>query len=138
MPVSNHMPREERRILVVDDEITIHILLQELLSSMGYAASCAQDGKEALHLYESAKLRGQRFAAVIVDYNLPDGMNGSEILKRLRAIDPQVMAILSSGYTQNPIMANHAHYGFHGILPKPYTRQQLFNVLHDVLRIREP
>jgi CheY-like chemotaxis protein len=123
---------------VVDDETIIHVVPQDLLSSMGYEVYCAQDGKEALSLYESVKLRGQHFTAVIVDYNLPDGMNGYEILKRLQAIDPQVTAILSSGYTQNPIMANYTHYGFHGILPKPYTPQQLFEVLHNVLRAREP
>jgi CheY-like chemotaxis protein len=137
MLVINDIPREDRRILVVDDESIVRVVLQELLSSMGYEVCCAQDGTEALSLYANAKLRGQSFAAVILDYNLPDGMNGHEILERLRTIDPQVIAILSSGYTQNPMMANYARYGFHGILPKPYTPQQLFAVLHDVLRVRE-
>lgn len=137
MRVISDMPREDRRILVVDDETLIRVVLQDLLSSMGYEVTCAQDGTEALSLYKSAKLRDQSFAVVILDYNFPDGMNGYEIFERLRAIDPQVIAILSSGYAQNPIMANYARYGFHGILPKPYTLQQLSEVIHDVLQVKE-
>jgi signal transduction histidine kinase len=121
------------RILVVDDEDMIRNLLRQLLESLGYTVECVQDGPEAVAAYQHAQAVGQSFAAVILDYTIPGGMGGLETLNCLRALDPQVKALISSGYANNPVMADWAYYGFSGVVAKPYTIAQLQEALHNVL-----
>jgi CheY-like chemotaxis protein len=122
------------RILVMDDEDMIRDLLSEMLSSIGYEVDCAQDGAEAIALYERAKDAGQPYVAVILDITIPEGLGGRETFERLRVIDPQVKAIVSSGYANDPVMANAVQYGFSGVAPKPYTVKELSDVLHRAIR----
>jgi signal transduction histidine kinase len=121
------------KILVVDDEAMIRNVLHQLLESLGYTVECVQDGTEAVAAYQRAQAVGQPFAAVILDYTIPGGMGGLETLARLRALDPQVTALISSGYANNPVMADWAAYGFSGVVAKPYTITQLQEALHHVL-----
>ena len=121
------------RILVMDDEEMIRKVLRQLLESLGYTVECVQDGTEAVAAYQRAQAVGQPFAVVILDYTIPGGMGGLETLARLRAIDPQVTALISSGYANNPVMADWAYYGFSGVVAKPYTIAQLQEALHHVL-----
>ena len=121
------------RILVMDDEEMIRGLLRALLETLGYTVECVQDGAEAVAVYQRAQAAGQPFATVILDYTMPGGMGGLETLNRLRAIDPQVKALISSGYANNPVMADWAYYGFSGVVAKPYTMAQLQEALHNVL-----
>jgi signal transduction histidine kinase len=121
------------RILVMDDEEVIRNLLRELLETLGYTVECVQDGAEAVAVYQRAQAARQPFAAVILDYTIPGSMGGLETLNHLRAIDPQVKALISSGYANNPVMADWAYYGFSGVVAKPYTMAQLQEVLHNVL-----
>jgi CheY-like chemotaxis protein len=121
------------RILVVDDEAMIRDLLCQLLETLGYTVECVQDGAEAVAAYHHAQAAGQPFAAVILDYTIPGGMGGLATLHHLRTIDPQVKALISSGYAANPIMADWAYYGFSGVVAKPYTMAQLQEALHTVL-----
>ena len=121
------------RILVVDDEEMIRNVLRQLLESLGYTVECVQDGTAAVAAYQCAQAAGQPFAVVILDYTIPGGMGGLETLTRLRAIDPQVTALISSGYANNPVMADWAYYGFSGVVAKPYTMAQLQEALHNVL-----
>jgi len=113
------------RILVMDDEEMIGELLQALLSSLGHEVVWVRDGTEALEVYQQARATGQRFAAVILDHTIPGGMGGVETMARLRALDPQVKAMISSGYANGPVMANWAEHGFRGVIPKPYTLERL-------------
>jgi signal transduction histidine kinase len=121
------------RILVMDDEEVIRNLLRELLETLGYTVECVQDGAEAVAVYQRAQAARQPFAAVILDYTIPGSIGGLETLNRLRALDPQVKALISSGYANNPVMANWAYYGFSGVVAKPYTMAQLQEALHNVL-----
>jgi signal transduction histidine kinase len=121
------------RILVMDDEEVIRNLLRELLETLGYTVECVQDGAEAVVVYQCAHAARQPFAAVILDYTIPGSMDGLETLNHLRAIDPQVKALISSGYANNPVMADWAYYGFSGVVAKPYTLAQLQETLHNVL-----
>ena len=117
----------------MDDEDAIRDVLSEMLTSLGYEAACARDGAEAMALYQSAKAAGQPFAAVILDATIPGGMGGRETLKRLRALAPQVKAVISSGYANDPMMANFAQYGFSSVLAKPYTIAALHDALQRVI-----
>ena len=121
------------RILVVDDEESVRDVLQEMLTHVGYTVDTVAAGEAAIAQYARALATGDRYAAVILDYMLPGGMGGHDILEQLRTLDPQVTALLSSGYADDPIMAAFAQYGFCGVIPKPYTLETLVDVLHRVL-----
>ena len=117
------------RILVMDDEEMICELLQALLASLGYGVVCVRDGTEALAVYQQAQATGQGFAAVILDHTIPGGVGGVDTMTRLRAVDPHVKALISSGYANGPVMARWAEYGFRGVIPKPYTIERLQEAL---------
>ncbi len=121
------------RILVMDDEASIRKVATMLLARSGYTPVTAADGAEAVALYRTARDRGQPFAAVIMDLTVPDGMGGAEAVKQLRLIDPGVKAIVSSGYSNDPVMANFREHGFLGVVPKPYDPVELAAVLGEVL-----
>jgi CheY-like chemotaxis protein len=122
------------RILVMDDEEIIRDLLYEILTSLEYEVVCAQDGAEAIALYEDALTSGRPFRAVILDITVPGGMGGKEAMAYLRAIDPHVRALVSSGYANDPIMAHFAEHGFSGVVTKPYTVQRLQDALLRILQ----
>ena len=118
----------------MDNEEMIRGLLRALLASLGYAVECVRDGTEAVAAYQKAQTAGQPFSAVILDYTIPGGMGGLETLAHLRAIDAQVIALISSGYATGPVMADWVHYGFSGVVAKPYTVNQLQKALHHALQ----
>jgi PAS domain S-box-containing protein len=121
------------RILVMDDEAAICDVACAMLTSLGYDVTCAQDGAEALMLYYNAKAAAQPFTAVLLDLTVPGGMGGRETMAQLRAIDPQVKAIVSSGYSDAPVMGDFRQYGFSAVIVKPYTLAELGEVLRRVL-----
>ncbi len=124
-------------VLVMDDEEIIRDLAGELLSCLGFEVSLAKNGEEAISLYRNAMEKGKRYHLVIMDLTIPGGMGGKEAIRRLREIDPGVTAIVSSGYCNDPVMADYAAYGFKGVLPKPYDGNQLSQILQDTLSRNE-
>ncbi len=122
----------EGRILVMDDEELVRELASDMLTRLGYEVITAIDGAEAIELYKAAMESGDRFAAVIVDLTVPGGMGGRQTIQRLIEIDPEVKAIVSSGYSNDPILANFTEYGFKGVVAKPYKIRELSEVLHRV------
>jgi CheY-like chemotaxis protein len=121
------------KILIMDDEAMVRNLAVNMLTRLGYAVESACDGAEAIALYQRAKDAGQPFAAVILDLTVPGGLGGQETIAVLQQLDPQVHAIVSSGYAEDPVMADFRHYGFSGVVTKPYTVQELGNVLQRLL-----
>jgi len=103
---------------------------------LGYQSQCARDGAEAVALYQQARDAGQPFTAVLLDLTIPGGMGGKETIAHLRAMDPQVCAIVSSGYANDPLMADFRAYGFSGVISKPYTMEGLHEVLQRVIEDR--
>ncbi len=126
------------RVLVMDDEQDILILVREMLELMGYEVQVARDGAEALQRYLAAMRGGNPFSAVIMDLTVPEGMGGKEAIRRLKELDPQVKAIVSSGYSYDPVMASFREYGFSGVIPKPYVMDELGRVLDEVIRSPGP
>jgi len=123
-----------KRVLVMDDEEMIRKLSIHMLSRLGYNAEVSVDGAEAVELYKKAKKSGEPFDAVILDLTNDLGMGGREAVQRLLEIDSNVKAIISSGYSNNPIMSNPGAYGFKGVLSKPYTSNELSIVLNEVMK----
>jgi two-component system, cell cycle sensor histidine kinase and response regulator CckA len=123
------MPSPLQRILVMDDEEGIRELTSQLLNTLGYEVTAVTDGVEAVNTYERAMRRGENFQAVILDATIRGGMGGLATIARLRNIDPSVVAIICSGYSDEAALAEFLQYGFRGALPKPFTRRDLAEVL---------
>jgi CheY-like chemotaxis protein len=121
------------KILVMDDEEMIRDLAEELLSSLGYDAVVALDGVEAIELFKKAREMGEQFSAVILDLTVPGGMGGEETLKNLLKIDPNIRAIVSSGYSTDPILSKFKRYGFRNVAVKPYKIEDISRVLDEVI-----
>src|SRR5712692_972680 len=121
------------KILLMDDEEILRKVAAALLQRMGYQVRLAKDGNEAVALYREAMQAKTPFSAVILDLTVPGGMGGEECLRRLKEIDPQVKAIVSSGYSNDPIMAKFKEYGFQGVVAKPYQLDELSRTLAKVV-----
>lgn len=121
------------RVLIMDDEKSVIQVAVEMLKFMGFAAEAAKDGSEAITLYKKAHKENRPFDAVILDLTIPGGMGGKETIKKLLEIDPHIKAIVSSGYANDPIMADFASFGFKDVIAKPYKIQELNDVLLKVL-----
>ncbi len=116
--------RREGRVLIMDDEDYIREVATGILVSFGYSVDVASDGIEAINKVEAALAEGDPFVAVILDLTIPGGLGGRETLPLIRAIDPDVRAVASSGYADDPVMAAPRSFGFDASLIKPYHRDE--------------
>ena len=123
-----------KRMLVIDDEEIIGLALSNLFDGEGYNVKVVGSGSEAVEAYKKAKESGGHFAAVIMDLVVPGGMGGKEAVAEIKSIDPDVRAIVSSGYSSDSIMSNYRHYGFSGVISKPYNIAELSRVLSEVTK----
>jgi two-component system cell cycle sensor histidine kinase/response regulator CckA len=121
------------KILVMDDEEMVREVAEQMLEYLGYSVTFAKDGREALGLYQEGMNSGQPFAAVIMDLTVPYGLGGKETMQELLKIDPQVKAIVSSGYSNDPVMAKYRECGFAEVLGKPYRISELGAAVHKVI-----
>ena len=122
------------RILIMDDEEIIRNFACDALRHFGYEVDSAISGDEAINLYKRAGELGQPFNAVILDLTVPGGMGGKETVKELLKIDPGANVIVSSGYSNDPIMAEYNKHGFKGIVAKPYKPKELSEVVSKVIK----
>ena len=121
------------RVLLMDDDDMVRTTTSEMLKRIGYEVVGSAEGNETLEKYKTAKNSGEPFDAVILDLTIPGGMGGKETILKLRAFDPAVKAIVSSGYSSDSIMANYLQYGFSGVLTKPYQTKDLSSALQKVV-----
>lgn len=122
------------RVLIMDDEMPVLELTGSVVRELGYDFELARDGNEALERYARAQQANNPFDLVIMDLTVPGGMGGKETMENLLKIDPAARAIAASGYSNDPVMANHREYGFKGIICKPYDIDKLGRVLTNVLQ----
>ncbi len=123
------------KVLVMDDEASILKIAAKMLEKIGFSVETAPGGREAIELYKNSMDGGEPFDAVIMDLTIPGGIGGKEAIREILAFDPKARAIVSSGYTDDPVVANYGEYGFKGIAAKPYTMKQLQEVLIKVLKL---
>lgn len=132
-PAPDGVEKGSGRILIMDDQEAILTVMSEILQDLGYRVDTAVEGGQALKMYEMSMREGDRYDAVIMDLTVPGGMGGKETISELRRLDPHAVAIVSSGYSNDPVMANYKEHGFSDVIPKPYTIEQLSNVLKRAL-----
>ena len=127
------LARGAGRILIMDDEAHVRAVVTEMLGELGFDTDSACDGQEAIDLYKKAMNTPESFDVVIIDLTIPGGMGGKEAIAKLRTLDPQVKAVVSSGYANDPVMANFSDYGFCGVIPKPYRLQTLNDTMREII-----
>ncbi|MHB8809509.1 MAG: hybrid sensor histidine kinase/response regulator [Desulfobulbaceae bacterium] len=121
------------RILVMDDDAAVREVAKQMLMELGYTPSLTSNGEEAVAAFATARQEGNPFACVILDLTIPGGMGGRDTVVQLAAMDSTVRAIVSSGYSSDPVVANYRKYGFQAAVNKPYSLNELSRVLHQVL-----
>lgn len=123
---------EKRRVLLMDDEEMVRTVVGEMLKMVGHEVEFARDGREAIDLYVKARESDHPFSAVIVDLNVPGGMGGREAVEELRRIDSGLKAVVSSGYSSDPVVENYREYGFDAVISKPFRVSDLSDALRMI------
>ena len=121
------------KILVMDDEEAIRVLLEQMLGHLGYTVEVTRNGEEAIERYVKAQTLNQPFSAVILDLTIPGGLGGKDTIQRLRLLDPKIRAIVSSGYSNDPVLSNYRSFGFQGMVAKPFRLDELSEALYQLL-----
>ncbi len=127
------IPTGSGRVLILDDEEMIRRLASGMLQQLGYEPVCTADGQETLTLFRRARQAGRPFAAVILDLTIPGGMGGRETARQILAEHPEARLIVSSGYSNDPILADFRAHGFCEAVAKPYRTRDLAEALHRAL-----
>jgi CheY-like chemotaxis protein len=126
--------RRACRVLLLDDEREILSTSGEMLRRMGHEATLARDGAEAVAACREAVASDRPFDVAILDLTIPGGMGGREAGARMREIDRHIRLIASTGYSNDAVMGDHKAYGFQGVLPKPYRREELQAIVETAAR----
>lgn len=120
-------------ILVMDDEPMVREVLGVVLPYLGHRVETVEGGAEAVAAYRRALAEGRRFDVVILDLTIPGGTGGLDTLAALRALDPAVVAVVSSGYSDDAVMADPGRFGFAAVPAKPFTVDAVSRVLAPLL-----
>jgi PAS domain S-box-containing protein len=130
-PVESHKGQHQGngKALVMDDEDFIRESTGAMLESMGYEVAMAQDGQEAISLLTRIIKEGNSLALAILDLTIPGGMGGLETIAEIRKIDEKVIAVVSSGYGDDPVVADPSKYGFSAAIVKPFRKNELVELL---------
>ncbi len=123
-------------ILVMDDEQMIRDMTTDMLEYLGYSVTTCENGSEAIDAYKSALKSVTPFSAIIMDLTIPGGLGGKETAQQILAFDPQACMIVSSGYSNDPIMSDYSKYGFKGAVAKPYKITELGQLLNSLLLLQ--
>jgi signal transduction histidine kinase/ActR/RegA family two-component response regulator len=132
-------PREDTftkgsgHVLVMDDEEEMRYTTGDMLVRLGYSVDYAGDGDEAVAKYRKAQEQGRPFDAVIMDLTVPGGTGGKEAVRKLLEIDPDAKTIVSSGYSEDPVVADYRSFGFRGMVNKPYRLRDLSEAVAAVI-----
>ena len=105
----------------------------DLLAHLGFEVETVSNGQDAIKLYKEKLNSDSPFDVVIMDLTIPGGMGGKETIQKLLEIDPEVKGIVSSGYSNDPVMAEHEKYGFTGMVHKPFEVEELVATLRKVI-----
>ena len=121
------------KVLLMDDEQVILDVTHEVLKFLGYEVMFARDGAAALELYRQEHDKGCPFDLVILDLSVPDGIGGKEAFEKLHALEPDAKIVISSGFTNDPMLTDFASFGLSGVLAKPYRITEIKALLEKMI-----
>lgn len=131
--IKTYIEKGTGRVLILDDEKMIREVAGEMLEKIGYDVEVSDNSAQAIELYSQSMKDNNKFDVVILDLTLPGDIGGEEVIKELIKIDPEIKAIVSSGYSNDPVMSNFKEYGFKAVVPKPYRINDLSAALKQLL-----
>jgi PAS domain S-box-containing protein len=131
-PIPAASQGNKKKILLMDDEKMLRDMAKMMLGTIGYEVTVAADGDAAVNLYKQAFETNNPYDLVILDLTIPGGMGGKEVMETLQQLDPGLIAIVSSGYADDPVVSNYRQYGFIDALSKPYNMQEMKNLLSRI------
>ncbi len=118
----------------MDDDPFVREVVSEQLGFLGYNVEVAEEGEEAINLYKKAKSEGAPFDLIIMDLTIKGGMGGKDAVKKIREVDKDIPIIVSTGYSDDDIVAEYRDYGFSGVLTKPFKMEELKETLERLLQ----
>lgn len=131
------VPAEHRaRVLFMDDEAQIRVLVQKILTAHGFDVYCTRDGQEAIDAYRKANEFGAPFDLILMDLDVRGGMGGMEAVARMRAEFPNLKALLTTGYVDDALLESHRDHGFLGVIPKPFQVERLVGVVAKLAGVK--
>jgi two-component system cell cycle sensor histidine kinase/response regulator CckA len=122
--------RGSGRILLMDDEATIQRSLEKILGMMGYSVECRSNGKDTLTFLNDEIASARSFTAIILDLTIPGGMGGKEVAVEIQKMNLHIPIFVASGYSNDPVMANPNKYGFTDSICKPFTIDEISELLN--------
>ena len=125
------------QILLMDDDEMVSEVAQAMLQYLGHETILARDGQEAIRLYRQSLEKDHKFELIIMDLTIPGGMGGKEAVREIHKIDPEARVIVASGYSNDPIMASFAEYGFCAAVIKPFQMQELAAGIENALNFKQ-
>jgi CheY-like chemotaxis protein len=124
---------QDGSVLIMDDDELIRDIASSILTHLGYEVTTCASGEEAIEFYKTSMESGTPFLAIIMDLTIPGGLGGKEAAEQILSLFPKACLIVSSGYSNDPIMSNYKDYGFSGAIAKPYNMLEVENVLNSLL-----
>jgi CheY-like chemotaxis protein len=128
---------ESARILIMDDDKQVCTIARKMITRFGFQSSVVSDGKQAVIAYQAAKDEQDPYDVVLMDLTIPGGMGGKEAILKILETDPNACAVVISGYSNDPVLANYQDYGFKGMLVKPFKISELKKCLETVLKTKQ-
>ena len=120
------------KILIMDDDASICRICTLLLNLLNYEVDSVSNGEQAVELYSQAMKTKTPYLAVILDLNVKTGMGGLETVKKLRAIDPDLYAIMASGSSVDNAITSYQTHGFNASLPKPFRLRDVTQCMEKI------
>jgi PAS domain S-box-containing protein len=121
------------QIMVIDGEEMLLNIARRMLVHLGHECICVKNSMEAIEIYKHLWKTGSPVDGVIVDLTIPGGMGGKETAGAIYDINPEAKIIVSSGYTNDPVMNDYDEYGFCAAIAKPFDMAELKNTLNSVM-----
>ena len=122
----------------MDDEHVICATVSAMLKTMGYTPVCMENGEKALHYFQEASLANQSIAGMLFDLTVPGGMGGKEAVLEIRKINQEIPVFVSSGYADDPVMAQPRQYGLTASISKPFLRSEFAKLLSQHMNHATP
>jgi CheY-like chemotaxis protein len=121
-----------KRILLMDDDPMVQMVVEKLLTKKGFKVECTQSGEATIRKYQEYLTGGTPFHLVMIDLSIREGMGGVEAARQLKEIDPDSKAVIFSGYVSDPVVDEPEKYGFDGVLKKPFSIEEFEYLISSI------